>query len=58
MKLFVEAWVSKMDLILSQESRRINLLAIYTMLPKLDGEIISLTFAEIGKLTFSILDSY
>lgn len=34
---FVEAWFGKMELIISQESRRINLLAIYTLLPLFDG---------------------
>ena len=35
---FVEAWMQKMDLIVSNESRRINLLAIYTLLPYFSGE--------------------
>jgi hypothetical protein len=47
-----------MDLIASQESRRINLLAIYNMLPCFSGELVQKTFGEIGRLTFTILESY
>ena len=47
-----------MDMIASQESRRINLLAIYNLLPFFTGELIQKTFGEIGRLTFTILDSF
>jgi hypothetical protein len=47
-----------MDFIISQESRRINLLAIYTLLPCFSGELVQATFSEIGRLTFTILESY
>lgn len=47
-----------MDLIVSQESRRINLLAIYTFIPCFSGELIQLKLGEIARLTFTILESY
>jgi hypothetical protein len=47
-----------MDMIASQESRRINLMAIYALLPIFSGELIQRTFGEIGRLTFTILDSF
>jgi len=42
-----------MELILSQDCRRINMLAIYTLLPFFSGELLQHTFGEIGRLTFS-----
>ena len=45
-------------MIASQESLRINLLAIYNLLPFFTGELIQKTFAELGRLTFSLLESF
>ena len=47
-----------MDLLVSQESRRINLLAMYNLLPFFSGPLIEKTFNEIARLSFSQLDSY
>lgn len=47
-----------MELILSQDCRRINMLAIYTLLPFFSGELLQHTFGEIGHLTFSQLESF
>ena len=47
-----------MELILSQESRRINLLAIYSLLPYFSGDLLQKMFGEVGRLTFTILDSH
>jgi hypothetical protein len=55
---FVEAWFSKMDFLVSQEARRINLLAIYNLLPYFSAELVQRTFQQVGQLTFSQLDSY
>ena len=37
---FIDSWFGKMDMIASQESRRINLLAIYNLLPFFTGDLI------------------
>jgi len=50
--------MQKMDLIVSNESRRINLLAIYSLLPYFSGEQLQRSLGDIGRLTFTILDSY
>ena len=47
-----------MELIVSQESRRINLLAIYSLLPAFSGDLLQRTFGEIGRMTFTTLESY
>jgi len=55
---FLAAWFKKMDFITSRESLRINLIAIYTLLPVFNAEQIALFFGDIGRLTFSQLDHY
>lgn len=47
-----------MDYIVSQEGRRINLLAIYSLIPFFSGELVQATLNEIARLTFSMLDSH
>jgi hypothetical protein len=47
-----------MDYITSRESQRINLIAIYTMLPKFSQDLLAKHFGDIGRLTFSELDNY
>ena len=47
-----------MDMIASQESRRINLLAIYSLLPCFPTDCVQKTFGEIARLTFTILESF
>jgi hypothetical protein len=47
-----------MDFITSRESLRINLIAIYTLLPKLSLDLLQKHFVDIGKHTFSELDSF
>lgn len=37
---FVDSWISKMDLLLSQEARRINLLALYNIVPSFSAELV------------------
>ena len=53
---FVEAWLTKMDLIVSWEAHRIKTLAILTLLPHLNGELIRQAFGEIARLTFDKLE--
>ena len=55
---FVHAWFSKMDFIASRESIRINLIAIYALLPHFTQDMIAVHFREIGRLTFQQLDNY
>ena len=55
---FVEAWFSKMELIVSQEARRINLIALYSLVPYFSGDLLQRSFGEIGRMTFSILESH
>ena len=47
-----------MELIVSQECRRINLVALYTILPIFGGELLQKSFGEVGRMTFTILESY
>lgn len=55
---FVHAWFSKMDFIASRESTRINLIAIYALLPHFTQAMVARYFREIGRLTFQQLDNY
>ena len=55
---FVNSWFSKMDFIASRESTRINLIAIYTLLPHFSLDMIRKHFREIGKLTFPQLENF
>ena len=56
--MFVTSWIAKMEFITSRESLRINIIAIYTLLPKFPMDSIKKHFIDIGRLTFSDLDSY
>jgi len=47
-----------MDFITSRESLRINLIAIYTILPFLDQQMLSKYFSDVARLTFSQLDDF
>ena len=47
-----------MDFIASRESIRINLIAIYALLPHFTQDMVALHFREIGRLTFQQLDNY
>ncbi len=47
-----------MDMIISQDSRKINLLAIYNLLPLFTGELLQHSLNETGRFTFTILESY
>lgn len=47
-----------MDFMVSQEARRINLVAIYTMLPLFTADMVQKYMHDIGRLTFGQLDSY
>ena len=53
---FVEAWLTKMDLVVSWEAHRIKTLAILTLLPHFNGDLISKAFGEIARLTFEKLE--
>lgn len=55
---FVTAWFKKMDLITSRESLRINLIAIYQLLPHFHPDLIAKHFQSIGVLTFNQLDNH
>jgi hypothetical protein len=50
---FVKSWIPKMELIVSQEARRVNLLALYSLIPFFSAELIQQEMNEIAKLTFS-----
>ena len=47
-----------MEMITSRESLRINLIAIYMLIPHFSTEMLSQFFAEVGRHTFSQLDNY
>jgi len=47
-----------MDLITSRESLRLNLIAIYTLLPHFSTEMLGKHFTDIGRHTFNQLDEY
>ena len=53
---FVEAWLTKMDLVVSWEAHRIKTLAILTLLPHFNAELIQKAFGEVAKLTFDKLE--
>ncbi len=52
---FVQEWIKKMDMILSQEANRINCLAIYNFLPYLNAQLVKLVLPEVARLTFGML---
>ena len=55
---FVGSWIKKMDMITSRESLRINLIAIYMLIPHFNTDLLALFFGELGRHTFSQLDTY
>lgn len=57
-EVFVSEWFKRMDFITSRESLRINLVAIYTLLPHFSVELLKQYFGEVGKLTFNQLDTF
>lgn len=52
------SWFKKMDHITSRESLRINLIAIYMIVPFLQIDHVRQFFGDIGRLTFTQLDNY
>jgi len=50
--LFIPAWTKKMELTTSRESLRINVVAIYVLLPNFSQDLVAKHFTEIGRLTF------
>ena len=53
---FLEAWLSKMEMIVQWEAHRIKALALMIMLPYLSADLVQQYFGEIGKLLFARLD--
>ena len=53
---FVEAWLSKMEMIVQWEAHRIKSLALLVLLPYLPGDLVQSQFGEIGKLLFARLE--
>ena len=53
---FVEAWLTKMDLVVSWEAHRIKTLAILTLLPHFNVGLIQKAFGEVARLTFDRLE--
>ena len=53
---FVEAWLTKMDLVVSWEAHRIKTLAILTLMPHFGGDLIRQAFGEIARMTFDKLE--
>jgi len=49
---WVEEYFRKMEHVVSQEGQRINCLAIYNILPHLNGPLIGALLPEVGRLTF------
>lgn len=47
-----------MDYITSRDSLRINLIAIYMMIPHFNQALMQQFFSDIGRLTFVQLDNY
>lgn len=56
--LWVARWIEKMDFIVSQDSRRINILALYELLPHFNVELVNKWFPEIGRLSFGTLEQF
>jgi hypothetical protein len=52
MHQFFQSWFKKMEFITSRESLRINLIAIYMMIPHFNQALLSQFFSDIGRLTF------
>lgn len=54
---FFEAWLSKMEMIVSWEAHKIKTLALLVMMPHMTGDIVQRQFGEVGKLIFSRLEN-
>ncbi len=54
----LDAWFSKMEYLLSHESKRLNLIAIYALFPTFPEDFIQKNFLEIARQTFSALDHF
>ena len=52
----MEAWLTKMDLVVSWEAHRIKTLAILTLMPHFGGDLIRQAFGEIARMTFDKLE--
>ena len=48
MDQFLEAWLSKMEMIVQWEAHRIKTLAILVLLPYLSGELVQKHFSSVG----------
>jgi len=55
---FIDTYFSKMDFLVSVDSKRLNLLGIYSLLPVLPSHLLQKHFPEIARLTFGQLDNY
>jgi hypothetical protein len=53
---FIDPWFKKMEFLVSNESRRINLVAIYTLLPHFSALYVKKFFVHICKLTLPQID--
>ena len=53
---FVQGWLQKMEMIVSWEATRINVIAIYNLLPSFPGELVRTSFAEIVRTTLAKLE--
>ncbi len=53
---WVREWIKKMDFLVSQESIRVNCLALYCLLPHMPAELVRALLPQIGNLTFSLLE--
>lgn len=54
---FVEAWLAKMDMIISWEAHRIKCIALLVALPFMSAELLRGYFAHIGRILFSRLEN-
>lgn len=53
---WVREWIKKMDFLVSQESIRVNCLALYCLLPHMPAELVRALLPQIGSLTFNLLE--
>ena len=55
---FVRSWFSKMEFLVSQESRKMNVIAMYLLLPKIPQHVMQEFFPEIVKNSITQLNSF
>ena len=55
---FIEGWLTKMDMIVSQEANRINCLACYNLVPHFSEQVLKAALPEISKYTFTMLEHF